>query len=146
MFSDDFLQTQNLPFQPRLIPSPQISAFSCYPSSSTHTSFAGMGDIITTQQRNIEELGFPEELHGKTDGLFLDLPGPWHVCLALHLMAITFNVQFPIPPVVAWIACCVSFPPTALALLRVCRSRVSLQLGKTCPLYLFAERPYRSGC
>lgn len=38
----------------------------------------GMGDIITVQQRNIEELGFPEELHNKADGLFLDLPGPWH--------------------------------------------------------------------
>lgn len=38
----------------------------------------GMGDIITVKQRNIEELGFPEELHGQADGLFLDLPGPWH--------------------------------------------------------------------
>ncbi|KAL0025791.1 hypothetical protein WJX79_000295 [Trebouxia sp. C0005] len=38
----------------------------------------GMGDIITVKQRNIEELGFPEELHGRADGLFLDLPGPWH--------------------------------------------------------------------
>ena len=39
----------------------------------------GVGDLITVQQRNIEELGFPESLHGKADGLFLDLPGPWHV-------------------------------------------------------------------
>ena len=38
-----------------------------------------MGDIITVKQRNIEELGFPRELHGQADGLFLDLPGPWHV-------------------------------------------------------------------
>ena len=38
-----------------------------------------MGDIITVKQRNIEELGFPEELHGRAEGLFLDLPGPWHV-------------------------------------------------------------------
>ncbi|KAL3161774.1 hypothetical protein ABBQ38_008868 [Trebouxia sp. C0009 RCD-2024] len=37
----------------------------------------GMGDVITTQQRNIEELGFPEELHGAADGVFLDLPRPW---------------------------------------------------------------------
>ena len=37
---------------------------------------ARMGDIITTTHRNIEELGFPEELHAKADGLFLDLPGP----------------------------------------------------------------------
>ena len=42
---------------------------------------AGMGDLISVQQRNIEELGFPEHLHGKADGLFLDLPGPWHVSL-----------------------------------------------------------------
>ncbi len=40
-----------------------------------------MGDIITVKQRNIEELGFPGELHGQADGLFLDLPGPWHVSL-----------------------------------------------------------------
>ena len=40
---------------------------------------AGMGDVITTKQRNIEELGFPQELHGSADGVFLDLPGPWHV-------------------------------------------------------------------
>lgn len=40
---------------------------------------SGMGDVITTKQRNIEELGFPQELHGSADGVFLDLPGPWHV-------------------------------------------------------------------
>lgn len=45
-------------------------------STSLH---AGMGDLITVQQRNIEEYGFPETLHGKADGVFLDLPGPWHV-------------------------------------------------------------------
>lgn len=40
---------------------------------------AGMGGVITTKQRNIEELGFPQELHRSADGVFLDLPGPWHV-------------------------------------------------------------------
>ena len=38
-----------------------------------------MGDVVTTKQRNIEELGFPQELHRSADGVFLDLPGPWHV-------------------------------------------------------------------
>lgn len=33
--------------------------------------------MITVQHRNIEESGFPSDLHGKADGLFLDLPGPW---------------------------------------------------------------------
>lgn len=41
----------------------------------------GMADVITTMQRNIEELGFPQELHGAADGVFLDLPGPWHVSM-----------------------------------------------------------------
>ena len=46
-----------------------------------------MGDLITVQQRNIEELGFPEDLHGKADGLFLDLPGPWHVCPMTNIVS-----------------------------------------------------------
>eukprot|EP00891_Asterochloris_glomerata_P006098 jgi/Astpho2/6098/e_gw1.00084.76.1_t len=37
----------------------------------------GLGDLVTVQQRNIEELGFPEELHEQADALFLDLPRPW---------------------------------------------------------------------
>ena len=49
-----------------------------------------MGDIITVQQRNIEELGFPEELHNKADGLFLDLPGPWHV----SWLSASFSLNF----------------------------------------------------
>ena len=43
---------------------------------------AGLGDLITVQQRNIEELGFPEELHEQADALFLDLPRPWMVSMA----------------------------------------------------------------
>ena len=37
----------------------------------------GLGELVTVQHRNIEEHGFPGELHGKADALFLDLPGPW---------------------------------------------------------------------
>ncbi|BDA45787.1 tRNA (adenine(58)-N(1))-methyltransferase catalytic subunit [Coccomyxa sp. Obi] len=39
----------------------------------------GLGPVVTVQHRNIEALGFPKELHGKADALFLDLPGPWNV-------------------------------------------------------------------
>lgn len=45
---------------------------------------AGMGDLISVQQRNIEDLGFPEGFHGKADGIFLDLPGPWHVSISAN--------------------------------------------------------------
>lgn len=47
----------------------------------------GLGELVTVQHRNIEALGFPEELHGAADALFLDLPGPWNVrapCSAPH--------------------------------------------------------------
>lgn len=37
----------------------------------------GIGDVVTVAQRNIEEHGFPEELHNIADGVFLDLPSPW---------------------------------------------------------------------
>lgn len=37
----------------------------------------GLGKLITVEQRNIEELGFPDDLHNKADAVFLDLPGPW---------------------------------------------------------------------
>ena len=43
---------------------------------------AGLGDLVTVQQRNIEELGFPEQLHEQADALFLDLPRPWMVSMA----------------------------------------------------------------
>lgn len=39
----------------------------------------GLSSVITTQQRDIEALGFPEALAGKADGVFLDLPGPYKV-------------------------------------------------------------------
>lgn len=39
----------------------------------------GLAHIVTVQHRNIEALGFPKELHGQADALFLDLPGPWNV-------------------------------------------------------------------
>lgn len=37
----------------------------------------GLKNLVTTEQRNIEDSGFPETLHGKADAVFLDLPGPW---------------------------------------------------------------------
>lgn len=39
----------------------------------------GLVPIVTVQHRNIEALGFPKELHGSADAVFLDLPGPWNV-------------------------------------------------------------------
>ena len=37
--------------------------------------------IVSTDRRDIEAQGFPEEHHDKADAVFLDLPGPWKVCL-----------------------------------------------------------------
>lgn len=45
---------------------------------------AGIGHLVTVRQRDIMEHGFPEELHGTADGIFLDLPGPWHVRKCMH--------------------------------------------------------------
>ncbi|KXZ46160.1 hypothetical protein GPECTOR_46g229 [Gonium pectorale] len=39
----------------------------------------GLSKLVTVTQRNIEELGFPETLHGAADAVFLDLPGPHKV-------------------------------------------------------------------
>lgn len=39
----------------------------------------GMNHLVTAKMRNIEEQGFPEDLHGKVDAVFLDLPGPHKV-------------------------------------------------------------------
>ena len=40
----------------------------------------GLGALVTVRQRNVEEQGFPAELAGCADAVFLDLPGPWKVC------------------------------------------------------------------
>lgn len=37
----------------------------------------GLGNIVTTANRDVCEDGFPEELSNRADGLFLDLPHPW---------------------------------------------------------------------
>eukprot|EP00775_Hariotina_reticulata_P001132 gene1132-1469_t len=37
----------------------------------------GLAGLVTVQQQNIEEDGFPAALAGQADALFLDLPGPW---------------------------------------------------------------------
>ena len=39
----------------------------------------GLSGVVTTLQRDIETLGFPEALAGQADGVFLDLPGPHKV-------------------------------------------------------------------
>ena len=39
----------------------------------------GLGGLVTVRQRNVEEQGFPAELAGRADAVFLDLPGPWKV-------------------------------------------------------------------
>ena len=49
-----------------------------------HMRSHGLGELVTVRQRNIEEDSFPEELHGKADALFLDLPRPWKVRSALR--------------------------------------------------------------
>eukprot|EP00884_Botryococcus_braunii_P019320 jgi/Botrbrau1/6071/Bobra.177_1s0011.2 len=37
----------------------------------------GLQDVVTVQQRDIQASGFPADLHGTADAVFLDLPGPW---------------------------------------------------------------------
>jgi len=37
----------------------------------------GLSSIITVEQRNVEEDGFPADLDGIADAVFLDLPEPW---------------------------------------------------------------------
>lgn len=51
-----------------------------------------LGNLVHIQQRDIEGLGFPEQLHGMADAVFLDLPGPWKVspdCYSLIHTAIS---------------------------------------------------------
>lgn len=73
--------------------------------SSTEDVVAGMGGVITTKQRNIEELGFPQELHRSADGVFLDLPGPWHVSSSpfLQLYSSTSSPNQSLETVCAWL-------------------------------------------
>jgi tRNA (adenine57-N1/adenine58-N1)-methyltransferase catalytic subunit len=40
----------------------------------------GLQDVVTIQHRDIQHSGFPSDLHGRADAVFLDLPGPWEVC------------------------------------------------------------------
>ena len=40
-----------------------------------------LSELVSIEQRNIELLGFPGDLHGTADAVFLDLPGPWKVIL-----------------------------------------------------------------
>ena len=42
----------------------------------------GLDGVVTVTHRDIEVSGFPQELHGQADAVFLDLPGPWKVCAA----------------------------------------------------------------
>ncbi|CAG9793488.1 unnamed protein product [Diatraea saccharalis] len=37
----------------------------------------GIADFVTARHRDVLELGFGEELNGKVDAVFLDLPSPW---------------------------------------------------------------------
>jgi tRNA (adenine57-N1/adenine58-N1)-methyltransferase catalytic subunit len=39
----------------------------------------GLSAVVEIAHRDIEQHGFPEELHGRADAVFLDLPRPWEV-------------------------------------------------------------------
>lgn len=41
----------------------------------------GLDSTVHLKQRDIEGQGFPAELAGQADAVFLDLPGPWKVGL-----------------------------------------------------------------
>ena len=51
----------------------------------------GLGDIITSDQRDVCNNGFPEELHGKADALFLDLPHPWEAIDAAKKTLVSYG-------------------------------------------------------
>ena len=55
-----------------------------------------LDEIVSIQQRDIELLGFPETLHEHADGVFLDLPGPWKVCLQIHVQAFLSFFSFTV--------------------------------------------------
>lgn len=44
----------------------------------------GLDGLVEVRERDVEKLGFPEDLHGTADAVFLDLPGPWRVRQALY--------------------------------------------------------------
>ena len=48
----------------------------------------GLGGLVTVRQRNVEEQGFPAELAGCADAVFLDLPGPWKVCRDMRIIVL----------------------------------------------------------
>lgn len=70
----------------------------------------GMKNISVTH-RNIEENGFPENLHGKADAIFLDLPRPWKVVPSAASCLITD-------------ACFCSFSPCIEQVQRTCEALV----------------------
>eukprot|EP00438_Fugacium_kawagutii_P033807 Skav216923 [mRNA] locus=scaffold1838:307443:311997:- [translate_table: standard] len=57
----------------------------------------GVSDVVVSQHRDVCNEGFGEELKGKVDGVFLDLPAPWaavpHVteCLVSGGKLVTFS-------------------------------------------------------
>ena len=50
----------------------------------------GLDCIVDVTQRDIEQQGFPENLHGRADAVFLDVPGPWRVSADLLRTRQTF--------------------------------------------------------
>lgn len=46
----------------------------------------GLSELVHSNHRDIEALGFPESLHGCADAVVLDLPGPWKVLTPLALL------------------------------------------------------------
>lgn len=66
-----------------IAPTGHVHTFEFHPERAKEAekefSKHSVSKFVTVQQRNIEELGFPQELAGRADGVFLDLPGPWRV-------------------------------------------------------------------
>jgi hypothetical protein len=53
----------------------------------------GLGSLVTVTHRDIEQGGFPEELHGKADAVFLDLPKPYKVGVFVLLLIVCLIMQ-----------------------------------------------------
>lgn len=64
-------------------PSGHVHTFEFHPGRAEEAAAEfkahGLASFITVQQRNIEDLGFPADMAGKADGVFLDLPRPQKV-------------------------------------------------------------------